>query len=472
MAPTEMRREKSLKFKSSVLRAGIAALVVAIVAPISWAWADDRFPDVPSNNSHHANINAIADAGITLGCGGGNYCPSDFVRRDQMASFLARLGGLGNNTRVANGRGSISSYCASVAARPASFEAGPCMTRISTLESTDTTGIEPSIALDSNGNPVIGFLVPDGEAEVSRVYVARCGDASCDSHAVAFIGFAGIGSELAIGIGIDGNVLAVYSAGPASMKLSHCDDPSCTSYGTLALPFGLFPSLAIGRDGRPVVTFRDAAGHLQLVQCTAFFCEAPVPLDESGDVGEYNSVAIGADGAPIVSYYDRGNGDLKVARCDTSECAAPTSPVTLVTEGNVGSHSSIAIGIDGVPVIAHHDFSNGTLVLSRCTSAACTAASPPLVLDNAGTVGRFNSVAIAENGVPIVSTYDAGSGDLHLARCTTPTCTAAAPVRGIDGVAGWDVGVSSSLAVGVDGVPVIAYHDVNRTALKFARVPS
>ena len=27
---------------------------------------------------------------ITLGCGGGRYCPLDFVTREQMASFLAR----------------------------------------------------------------------------------------------------------------------------------------------------------------------------------------------------------------------------------------------------------------------------------------------------------------------------------------------------------------------------------------------
>jgi hypothetical protein len=32
----------------------------------------------------------------------GLYCPADFVRRDQMASFLARAAGLGANAPVAN----------------------------------------------------------------------------------------------------------------------------------------------------------------------------------------------------------------------------------------------------------------------------------------------------------------------------------------------------------------------------------
>ena len=42
------------------------------------------------NNPHEDNINRVADAAITLGCGGSNYCPNNPVLRDQMASFLGR----------------------------------------------------------------------------------------------------------------------------------------------------------------------------------------------------------------------------------------------------------------------------------------------------------------------------------------------------------------------------------------------
>ena len=52
--------------------------------------AGNRFSDV--DGTHAGNINAIAEEGITLGCdaAGTRYCPTDSVRRDQMASFLAR----------------------------------------------------------------------------------------------------------------------------------------------------------------------------------------------------------------------------------------------------------------------------------------------------------------------------------------------------------------------------------------------
>jgi hypothetical protein len=35
-------------------------------------------------------IEQMALRGITLGCGGGNYCPSLAVSRGQMAAFLVR----------------------------------------------------------------------------------------------------------------------------------------------------------------------------------------------------------------------------------------------------------------------------------------------------------------------------------------------------------------------------------------------
>jgi S-layer homology domain len=43
-----------------------------------------------TGNTHESNINRIAQAGITGGCGGTKYCPSANVTRGQMAAFLRR----------------------------------------------------------------------------------------------------------------------------------------------------------------------------------------------------------------------------------------------------------------------------------------------------------------------------------------------------------------------------------------------
>ncbi len=49
----------------------------------------DYFID-DDNNPHETAINAIAELGVTLGCGGERFCPNDPVMRAQMASFLDR----------------------------------------------------------------------------------------------------------------------------------------------------------------------------------------------------------------------------------------------------------------------------------------------------------------------------------------------------------------------------------------------
>ena len=70
------------------------ALVVALAAFPLGALASHQFGDVPDSNIYHADIDALADSGVTTGCGGGNFCPSAFVTREQMAAFMNRLGAL------------------------------------------------------------------------------------------------------------------------------------------------------------------------------------------------------------------------------------------------------------------------------------------------------------------------------------------------------------------------------------------
>ena len=50
---------------------------------IDWFADDDGL-------SHEKNINALADSGITLGCGNKMFCPADGIERDEMAAFLFR----------------------------------------------------------------------------------------------------------------------------------------------------------------------------------------------------------------------------------------------------------------------------------------------------------------------------------------------------------------------------------------------
>ena len=50
------------------------------------------FVDVIPQSAHAASIDALAAAGITLGCSAGpdRYCPDDLVTRGQAATFIVR----------------------------------------------------------------------------------------------------------------------------------------------------------------------------------------------------------------------------------------------------------------------------------------------------------------------------------------------------------------------------------------------
>ena len=97
----------------------MAALLLALV-PLALL-AAGPFTDLDPNSPHNANIAAIQAAGITKGCNPPDYtqyCPKDYVTREEMASFLARSAGLGLNPPVANAA-TVSGYPANGLVRAA-----------------------------------------------------------------------------------------------------------------------------------------------------------------------------------------------------------------------------------------------------------------------------------------------------------------------------------------------------------------
>lgn len=75
----------------SVTRAEMAIFIVRALGIYNPPTpASQRFPDVPPSHFAYAFIEEFARRGLTVGCGGGNYCPNDPVTREQMAAFIVR----------------------------------------------------------------------------------------------------------------------------------------------------------------------------------------------------------------------------------------------------------------------------------------------------------------------------------------------------------------------------------------------
>jgi hypothetical protein len=52
-----------------------------------------QFNDVPVGSLFYEEIEKLSARGVTVGCGNGNYCPNDVVPREQMAAFIMRAKG-------------------------------------------------------------------------------------------------------------------------------------------------------------------------------------------------------------------------------------------------------------------------------------------------------------------------------------------------------------------------------------------
>ena len=190
--------------------------------------------------------------------------------------------------------------------------------------------------------------------------------------------------------------------------------------------------------------------------------QTPTAVDSTGDVGRYTSIATGDNGNPIISYYDLLNGNLKVAACTTPGCTGTATITTIDSTGDVGYHTSIAIGDNGLPVISYYDAMNRNLKVAACTTTDCTGTATITTVDSADIVGEYTSIAIGNNGNPIISYY--ANRNLNVAACTTTDCTGTATITTVDSTG--DVGWYTSIAIGANGLPVISYHDAMNRNLK------
>ena len=187
-------------------------------------------------------------------------------------------------------------------------------------------------------------------------------------------------------------------------------------------------------------------------------------LDQAGDVGRWSSVRIGSDGLALISYFDYTNWDLKVAHCEDLACRR-ASIATVDRADAVGTHSSLSIGVDGLGLISYHDFTHGYLKVAHCTGVRCSSATSSVV-DSTTNAGDFGtSIAIGSDGLALVAYMDVTNAALKVAHCSDIVCHSAT-LSSLDrsGLSG----ELSHVAIGDDGLGLISYFDEATSVLKVA----
>jgi len=309
--------------------------------------------------------------------------------------------------------------------------------------------------------------------------VAYCTNMSCTTAptvtAVASTGAVGMDSSLAIGT--DGlPIISFRDATAGDLDVAHCSNPQCTTATVSAADnggthiVGSYTSLAVGSDGRAVISYFDSTfKDLKVAHCNDVACTTATnrPVDTVGDVGSYTSIAIGSDNLPIISYYDQMNVSIKVTHCSNLDCS---SHVTHTVDGapvstiHVGTNSSITIGSDGNPIISYYT-QNSALKVAHCADVTCSS-SVKTTLDNSGVTGIATSIAIGIDSRAVISYGDFTNHDLKIAHCEDVVCSTATTFS-LDTVG--DVGRVSSIAIGDDGLPIVGYNSLSPSGLKFVQ---
>jgi hypothetical protein len=342
----------------------------------------------------------------------------------------------------------------------------------------NSVGSFTSIAIGHDGLPVVSHW--DNSAAGLRV--TKCADVAC---AVAMASTIvddpanNVGSYTSIAIGADGRpVISHLDATASALRVTKCGNAQCTAFNDSYLvddpsnAVGQYTSIAIGADGLPVISYRDVtAGALRVAKCIDAACSPSVSHvvttvhDPINSVGWYSSIAVPPDGLPVIAHQDATAGALLVTKCSNGACTASTTAV-VNPFGNEGSFASMPIGVDGFPVISHHNATFNTLLVTKCANATCTTAATRTVDQPGYAVGSHTSLAIGADGLPIVSHFST-TGRLRVTHCGNAACGAGNVSTTVDDAV--FVGGFTSIAIGHDGLPVISYRDATAGALRITK---
>lgn len=277
-----------------------------------------------------------------------------------------------------------------------------------------------------------------------------------------------VGEYISITVGADGLPVIAYQ-GLGLLTVLKCGNPACSSGNSIngvGSAAGLFTSITLGADGLPVISFLDASGNLKVAKCGDAACAAGntvATLDATGGAngGSHTSITLGADGLPVIAYHDVANGRLKVAKCGNNACSGTPALYTVDAPAGavVGRYASIIIGADALPVISYYDATNGDLKVAKCANGACSAVSSVTPVDSAGDVGQFTAMVLGTDGLPVISYYDNAAAKPKVFKCGDAACSSGSATQV---VTGFSEGRFNSIALGADGFPVISYFDATR----------
>jgi len=420
--------------------------------------AGDFFTD-DDGSTFETEIDLIRFKGITLGCDGSGtlYCPDDPVRRDQMASFLARALNLGGPPPPPP-------------PPPGSTTTMGTTTTSTTVPDGDFTWAINAVPSGDDLGIDIDMVVTGGRAAISTradganspAYVL-CQNAACSTVESSKIltgpNVAGISTSIQV---INGQpVIASEALTQKALRVTLCTDLICTAWGNEDPPSsGGGESSMVTINGLPVIgSFASEVdgGSIDIVACDDIACTSSTATQVATNVGPVTQTSMAVvGGLPAIAYWNSSRDDLEYILCLTVDCSSRVSNRVDGAAGEVGRGVDLTV-IGGFPVMSYQDADNGTAVIARCVDTLCSVAS---INDVAGSsnVGTFTSIVGGPDGYAWVAFYDVAGTSLEFANCENLTCSDV-DFSTVDGAAGGDAVGRYMVIVNIDDRPLIAYRD-------------
>jgi len=242
--------------------------------------------------------------------------------------------------------------------------------------------------------------------------------------------------------------------------------------------WSIFPSVAISPNGAPVIAWADDSGGNSEIYVRRWDGSSWVDMGRSASGGGISnnpgistnpSLVVDPGGAPIVAWSDNTIADDQVyARrwngSDWVEMAFSGSGGGISMNGTSDSHTSLAIGLDGSLAVAWVSTSN-EIYLRRWNGSAWVelggSASGGGVSNTQGA--SRPSLAIGPDGLPVIAWGDYSSGgitEIYVRRWDGSAWVelgGSGSGGGISNNESWSS--APSLAIGPDGLPIVAWVD-------------
>ena len=340
-----------------------------------------------------------------------------------------------------------------------------------------TNGIE-RLSIDSFGNVALGASTPSSRLSIEGGFDLNGTSQQGERNVYAVQGNnvaspdTGVTTRAAMTIGVDGLPIIVYGGSSAGVKVLHCGDMSCKNTSTNKITAldntntsSAGMSIIIGSDGRPFIAYftgPSSSVTLRGAKCAEIDCsDLTVGSYTSLTSGNYFGLSMieGPEGFPLIIYSSSSN--IFYRRCLNVSCSSGANVTLAITVPSGSPYNAIAIGANGLPVIAYrHNSSPNKVRMAVCSDISCDNSHITEGIDVASfasdQAGDVLSMTIGNDGFPVVTYLRGPAGGnqfLSITHCATVDCTGSGETNIKTSNTGTP-GFSQGVTIGTDGRPI------------------